>query len=63
MSHQSISHKTITRNASLLTFRMLLAMVVGLFTSRIVLQALGVENYGIYGLVGGIVTLVGFLQN
>lgn len=53
----------IARNASLLTFRMLLATAVGLFTSRIVLQALGVVDYGIYGVVGGIVALAAFLQN
>lgn len=57
------SMNLIAKNASLLTFRMILATAVGLFTSRIVLQALGVEDYGIYGVVGGIVTLIGFLQN
>ena len=47
----------VARNTVLLYFRMLLMMVIGLFTSRVVLKALGVDNYGIYGAVGGIVML------
>lgn len=38
-------------------------MGVGLYTSRIVLDVLGVEDYGIYGLVGGIVTMFAFLNS
>lgn len=38
-------------------------MGVGLFTSRLVLDALGVVDYGIYGLVGGIVTMFAFLNS
>ena len=34
----------------------------GLYTSRVVLQTLGVEDYGIYGVVGGIVAMMGFLN-
>lgn len=41
---------------------MLISMVVGLFTSRVVLQTLGVENYGIYAVVGGIVSMFTFLN-
>ena len=37
-------------------------MVVGLFTSRVVLQALGVEDYGIYNVVGGVVALFSFIN-
>ncbi len=42
---------------------MFLTMGVGLYTSRLVLQALGVIDYGIYGLVGGIVTSFAFLNS
>ncbi len=42
--------------------RMLFSMVVSLFSSRIVLNALGVNDYGIYGLVGGIVMMFSFLN-
>lgn len=37
-------------------------MFVGLYTSRVVLQTLGVEDYGIYGVVGGVVAMLGFLN-
>lgn len=46
----------------MLSVRMIIVAVVGLYTSRIVLNALGVEDYGIYGLVGGIVGMVSFLN-
>ena len=41
---------------------MLAGMVVSLYTSRIVLQTLGAEDYGIYGVVGGIVAMFSFLN-
>lgn len=45
-----------------LYFRMFLIMGVSLYTSRVILQALGVEDYGIYNVVGGIVTMFSFLN-
>lgn len=42
---------------------MLLSTVVSLYTSRIVLQTLGVEDYGIYGVVGGVVAMFSFLNS
>lgn len=57
------NNKTIAKNTLFLYFRMLLTMGVGLFTSRLVLDALGVVDYGIYGLVGGIVTMFAFLNS
>lgn len=47
----------------MLFVRMLLTMVVSLYTSRVVLNALGVENFGIYNIVGGVVVMLGFLNN
>ena len=44
----------IAKNTLLLYFRMLLTMAVPLYTSRIILNALGVEDYGIYNVVGGV---------
>ena len=41
----------------MLYVRMLFGMLVSLYTSRIVLQALGVEDYGIYNVVGGFVSM------
>ena len=57
------SNRTIAKNTIFLYFRMFLTMGVGLYTSRLILQALGVVDYGIYGLVGGIVTTFAFLNS
>lgn len=58
----SENNKRIAKNTLMLYIRMLITMVVGLFTSRIVLQTLGVEDYGIYAVVGGIVSMFTFLN-
>ena len=42
---------------------MLIMMIVSLYTSRVVLEALGVTDYGIYNVVGGIVSMLGFLNS
>lgn len=57
------SNKTIVKNSFFLYFRMLITMGVGLYTSRLILEALGVVDYGLYGLVGGIVTMFAFLNS
>ena len=58
----SQNNKRIAKNTLLLYFRMLLIMLVSLFTSRVVLRALGVEDYGIYNVVGGVVTMFSMLS-
>ncbi|WP_445384807.1 MATE family efflux transporter [Robiginitalea sp. IMCC44478] len=58
----SSNNTRIARNSLMMYFRMLFSMFVGLFTSRIVLNVLGVEDYGIYNVVGGIVALFAFLN-
>ena len=62
MSETSLNNKRIAKNTLLLYFRMLLTMVVSLYTSRVVLQTLGVEDYGIYNVVGGVVTMFTFIN-
>lgn len=62
MSNQS-SGKTIAKNTMFLYFRMMFTMLVSLFTSRVVLQKLGVEDYGLYQTVGGIVGFLSFLNS
>ncbi|MBQ5714136.1 MAG: hypothetical protein IIV77_06575 [Bacteroidaceae bacterium] len=54
------NNKRIAKNTLMLYVRMLISMAVGLYTSRIILQVLGVEDYGIYGLVGGLVGVMIF---
>lgn len=56
------NNKRIAKNTIFLYFRMMLIMLVNLYTSRIILQYLGVEDYGIYNVVGGIVTMFTFLN-
>ena len=53
-------NKKIVKNTLLLYFRMLLSMGVTLYTSRIVLNTLGVEDFGIYNVVGGVVIMFSY---
>ena len=53
----SDNNKRIAKNTLLLYFRMLFMMVVSLYTSRVILNALGVEDFGIYNVVGGVVAM------
>lgn len=57
MSQTSDNNKRIAKNTLLLYFRMLFMMVVSLYTSRVILNALGAEDYGIYNVVDGIVAM------
>ena len=59
---ESQNNKRIAKNASLLYFRMLLLMVVNLYTSRVLLQALGVDDFAVYHVVGGCVALFSVLS-
>lgn len=59
---QSANNKRIAKNTLLLYVRMLFGMLVSLFTSRVVLQTLGVEDYGVYNVVGGVITMFTFLN-
>ena len=57
----SDSSSRIARNTVMLYFRMLLMLFVGLYTSRVILRSLGVDDYGIYNAVGGLVTVFTFI--
>lgn len=56
-SETQANSKRIAKNTMLLYFRLFLTMGVGLFTSRVILNVLGVENYGVYNVVGGVVAM------
>lgn len=56
------NNKRIAKNTLMLYIRMLLSMVVSLYTSRVILNTLGVEDYGIYGVVGGVVSMFSFFN-
>lgn len=57
MSDNSSNNKRLAKNTLVLYVRMLVMMVITLYTSRVVLNALGVEDYGIYNIVAGFVAL------
>lgn len=63
MSDVSANNKRIAKNTIILYFRMLFLMVVSLYTSRIILQALGVEDYGIYNAVGGFIAMFSVISS
>lgn len=56
------NNKRIAKNTMLLYGRMLLLMAISLYTSRVILNALGVEDYGIYNIVGGVVAMFSMLS-
>lgn len=62
MSKHSANNKRIAKNTLLLYFRMLFLMVVSLYTSRVVLNTLGVNDFGIYNVVGGVVAMFSMLS-
>ena len=60
MSHNT--NKRIAQNTLFLYFRTLVILLVSLYTSRVVLNVLGIDDYGIYNVVGGIVLMFQFLN-
>ena len=54
--------KRIAKNTLMLYFRQILIMLVSLYTVRVVLETLGAEDYGLYNVVAGIVTMFNFLS-
>lgn len=59
---QMSSNKLIAKNTIFLYIRALISMLIGLYTSRVVIDVLGVDDYGVYGVAGGIVGMLGFLN-
>ncbi len=61
MSEQSVNNR-IAKNTVFLYIRMVVVLIVALYTSRIILQSLGATDYGIYNVVGGIIIFMSFLN-
>ncbi len=59
--HQ-ISKGKIAKNTMMLYIRMVFIMIITLYTSRVVLEVLGVDEFGIYNIVGGVVVILSFLN-
>ena len=56
------NNKQIAKNTLFMYFRMFVTMTVSLYTSRVVLRTLGVEDYGLYNVIGGIIAMFGFIN-
>ncbi len=56
------SSRRIAKNTMALYFRMLLQMVISLYTARVILSALGDQDYGLYSVVGGVLALFTFIN-
>ncbi|MBO7562327.1 MAG: lipopolysaccharide biosynthesis protein [Bacteroidales bacterium] len=63
MPDNSSSNKRIAKNTLLLYLRSLFLMLISLYTSRVILQSLGVEDYGIYNVIGGVVAMFSMLSS
>lgn len=55
--------RRIAKNTIVLYIRMIVIMIITLYTSRVVLKALGFEDYGLYNVIGGVVALMSFLKS
>ncbi|MDD2425871.1 MAG: lipopolysaccharide biosynthesis protein [Bacteroidales bacterium] len=60
---RSEKQQLIAKNTGMLYIRMLFTMLISLYTSKVVLATIGIEDYGIYNVVGGVVTMFSFLSN
>lgn len=57
-----INSNKIAKNTIALYIRMVLGLLVGLYTSRVVLNVLGATDYGLFNVVGGVISMLGFLN-
>ena len=63
MATEHENNKRIAKNTLYMYFRMLITLFVSLFTTRIVFNALGVDDFGIYNIVGSIIVFFTFINN
>ena len=54
----NLGNKRIAKNTAILYVRLIFTMLIGLYTSRLILKNLGVNDFGIYNVVGGVVESV-----
>lgn len=62
MDNNQSNNKRIAKNTIALYIRMLFSMAVGFYTSRVILNVLGISDYGIYNVVGSVVSMFSFLS-
>ncbi|MGO4770115.1 lipopolysaccharide biosynthesis protein [Flavobacterium sp. W22_SRS_FK3] len=57
------NNKKIYKNTLFLTFRMMFSILISFFSTRLILSALGIEDFGIFNVVGGVVAFFAFFTN
>lgn len=57
-----INNRKIAKNTVYLYLRMIISMAVSLYTSRVIIQVLGIDDFGIYNIVGGVIVLFSFIS-
>lgn len=60
-SVSSDNNRRVAKNTIMLYMRMMVLMLIGLYTSRVILQSLGVENYGINNVIAGFLSMFGVM--
>ena len=63
MSESISNNRRLAKNTVYMYIRMVFLMAIGLYASRVILQTLGISDYGIYNVVGGVVAMFGFLNS
>lgn len=63
MSNNQSNNKRLAMNTIMLYFRMILLMLIGLYTSRVILQVLGVHDYGINSVIAGFLSMFGIITS
>ena len=63
MSSNANNNKRIAKNTIFLYFRSIFILLISLYTSRVTLEVLGVEDFGIYQIVGGVVSMFSMLSS
>lgn len=63
MPDYSSANKRMAKNSLYLSIRMVFVLVIGLYTSRVILHVLGVTDYGVYNVVCGFVSMFAFLAS
>lgn len=59
----SVKAKRAAKNTGILYVRMLFMMIIGLYTSRVILHSLGISDFGLYNVIGGVVGFLGFINS
>lgn len=59
----SHNNQRVAKNTIMLYMRMMVLVLIGLYTSRVILQSLGVENYGINNVIAGLLSMFGIITS